>query len=250
MPVFSTPLTPGMSASRSAKPGAVGLDVDHIAAAEHFAAEIGHRAHQRDLAGAEQRDAVAHALHPLEQMRGQQHRHALGLEAADDAEQLGGGLRIEARRRLVEDRDLRALHQDFGKPEPLPHAAREGADALVGNIGKTDPLERVGDALLALGEAKADQPRGVAQIVGGGEIVVEADGVGQIADPPLDRERLARRIEAEHAHLARRDVGQAEHHQDGGGLAGAVRAEKTEDLTAPDRRTRCDRRRSPRRSSW
>ena len=143
-------------------------------------------------------------------------------------------MRIEPRRRLVEDGDLRALHQDFGQAEPLPHAAREGADALVGDFGKADPLERVGDALLALGEAKADQPRGVAQIIGGGEIVVEADRVGQIADAPLDRKRLARRIEAEHAHLACRDVGQPEHHQDGGGLAGAVGAEQAENLAAAD----------------
>ena len=185
-------------------------------------------------AGAEQRDAVTDALHPLEQMRRQQNRYALGLEAADDAEEFGGGVRIEPRRRFVEDRDLRALHQNFGKPEPLPHAARKGADAFVGEIGKPDPVERFGDPLLALGEPKADQPRGVAQIVGRGEIVVEADGIGQIADAPLDRERLARRIEAEHADLALRYVGQPEQHQDGGRLAGAVRAEQTEDFPAPD----------------
>ena len=143
-------------------------------------------------------------------------------------------MRIETRRRLVEDGDLRALHQDFGKAEPLPHAAREGGDALVGEFGKPDPLDRVGDALLALGEAKADQARGIAQIVGGGEIVIEADRVRQIADAALDRERLARRIEAEHAHFAAGDVGQAEHHQDGRRLARAVRAEETENLAAPD----------------
>ena len=103
------------------------------------------------------------------------------------------------------------------------------------NIGEADPLERVGDPLLAFGVPKADQPRGVAQIVGGGEIVVEADRVGQIADPALDRERLARRIEAEHADLAGRDVGEAEQHQDRRRLAGAVRPEQAEDLAAPDR---------------
>ena len=81
---------------------------------------------------------------------------------------------------------------------------------------------------------KADQPRGVAQIIGGGEVVVEADRVGQIADAALDRERLARRIEAEHAHLAFRDVGQPEQHQDGRRLAGAVGPEQAENLPAPD----------------
>src|ERR1700688_2606957 len=39
------------------KPGAVGLDIHHVAAAKHLTAEIGHRAHERDAAGAEQRDA-------------------------------------------------------------------------------------------------------------------------------------------------------------------------------------------------
>src|SRR5580704_980783 len=55
------------------KTGAVGFDIDRIAAAKYLPAEIGHGTHQRDLAAAEQRDAVADALHPLEQMRRQQH---------------------------------------------------------------------------------------------------------------------------------------------------------------------------------
>src|SRR3984885_1759110 len=48
--------------------GAIGLDVDDIAAAENLPAEIGPRRHQCDLARTEQGDAVANALHPLEQM--------------------------------------------------------------------------------------------------------------------------------------------------------------------------------------
>src|SRR5690606_26141753 len=39
---------------------------------------------------------------------------------------------------------------------------------------------------------------------------------------------------AEHAHAPGRDVGEAEQHQDGGGLARAVRAEQAEDLAATD----------------
>ena len=67
------------------------------------------------------------------------------------------------------------------------------------------------------------------------EVVVEADLVGQVADPALDRERLAHRVVAEHARLPVRDVAQAEQHQDGRGLAGAVRAEQPENLAARDR---------------
>ena len=60
------------------------------------------------------------------------------------------GLRIEAGGRLVEDRDLRVLHQDLGEPEPLAHAAREGRDALVDDVGEPDMRERSRDLLLAL----------------------------------------------------------------------------------------------------
>ena len=57
-----------------------------------------------------------------------------------------------------------ALHEDLGEAEPLPHAAREGLDALLGDVGEPDALERLGDALVALGDAKADQPRRVARL--------------------------------------------------------------------------------------
>ncbi len=56
------------------------------------------------------------------------------------------------------------------------------ADLLVGDLLQADALERGGDPLVALGRGHAHQPRGVVQIVGGGEVVVEADRVRQIAD--------------------------------------------------------------------
>ena len=68
---------------------------------------------------------------------------------------------------------------------------------------KSDMRERCLDLLFALLGFEPDQPRGVAKIVGSAEVVVEADRVGQIADAPLDRERLAHRIVAEHAGACR-----------------------------------------------
>ena len=53
-----------------------------------LAAELGHRAHQRNLPGAEQRHPVAHALHLVEMVRGQQDRGPVGLEPADHREKL------------------------------------------------------------------------------------------------------------------------------------------------------------------
>src|SRR5262245_462499 len=60
-----------------------GFDLDAEPAAEDFAAELLHRADERDVAPGEQRDAVADTLHALEQVRRQQHAHANLLEAAN-----------------------------------------------------------------------------------------------------------------------------------------------------------------------
>src|SRR5579883_520991 len=211
------------------------LDIDYISAAENLAAEIRYRSHQGDAPGTEQRHTIADALHPLQQMRRQQHRHALGLECPNDAEQFGGRVRIEARGRLVKNGDLRALHENLGEPEPLPHAARERADALVSKFGETNAVERRSNTLLAFVVVEADQSRRVAQIVRRRQTVVKAHRVGHVADPALDRQRLARRIEAKYTDLSPGNIGEAEQHQYGGGLARPVRAEKTKNLTAPDR---------------
>ena len=167
-------------------------------------------------------------------MRGQQHRHALALERPDHVEQLQGRLRVESGGGLVQNRDRGFLHQDLGEPEALAHAAREGGDAVIRDFGELDPPQRRRHPVLALGLAHAHQPRGVAKVLGRRHVIVEADGVRQISDPPLDRERLALGIVPQHPRLAFGEVGQPEQHQDGGGFAGAVRAEEGDDLTVAD----------------
>src|SRR5215470_15733045 len=57
-----------------------GLDVDIVADPEDLAAELAHRAKERDVALVEQRHAVTNALHAVEQMRRQQHAHTTILE--------------------------------------------------------------------------------------------------------------------------------------------------------------------------
>src|SRR5262249_59783773 len=63
-----------------------------------------------------------------------------------------------------------------------------------------------------------------------GEIIIEADLVGQVADLTLHRQRLAHRIVVEHPRLPVGNLAQAQQHQYGGGLAGAVRTEQSENL--------------------
>src|SRR5262249_9306819 len=118
--------------------------------------------------------------------------------------------------------------------QALAHAARVRADAVVGDLLELDPLKRLGDPLLALDGRHADETRGVAQIVGGAEMVVEADLIRQVTNAALHGERLARRGVPEHPCLARRYVGQTQQHEDGGRLAGPVGTQQPQDFPGRD----------------
>ena len=135
-------------------------------------------------------------------MRRQQHGHAFGFEFADQVKELVRGLRIQPRGRFVENGNLGLLDDDFRQSKPLPHAARERRQPPVGDLGQPHPRQRRRDSLRPLREGQAHQFCGISQVLDRGEVVVESDGVGQIADPALDHQRRARRIKAEHADLA------------------------------------------------
>src|SRR5215475_11875090 len=114
--------------------GGLSLDLDDETAADDLPRQLGDRAHQHDLPLLEQSDAIAHALHLVEQMRREEHRHAFPLELLNHVEEFGGRLRVEAGCRLVENGDLGTLHHDLGEAETTFHAVREGAHFLVGDV--------------------------------------------------------------------------------------------------------------------
>src|SRR6516164_1914674 len=68
-------------------------------------------------------------------------------------------------------------------------------DTLVRDVGQVDARQRIRNALRPLGERKPHQLGGVAQVFNGGEMIVEADRIQQIADATLGLKRLTRRIE-------------------------------------------------------
>src|SRR6185437_1033579 len=167
------------------------LDLDAIAAAENLFRERLDRAFDRNLAAVEQCDSVANRLYLIEEMRGEQHRDAIGFEAADHVEEFEGRLRVEAGGRLVEDRDLGALHDHFGKSQAALHAMRVGADAIVADLGEAHAPQTIAESILDLLARNAGKLRGVAEILPRREIVVETNRIRQVADMALDLERLA-----------------------------------------------------------
>ena len=88
------------------------------AAAEHRLDQVDAQQLRRqvladELAVAQHRDAVADLVDLVEEVRDEQDRHAALLEVADDAEQLGALVEVEARGRLVEHQ-----HPDVGRDRP------------------------------------------------------------------------------------------------------------------------------------
>ena len=99
------------------------------------------------------------------------------LQLLDEAEEIDRGLRIEAGRGFVKNGDLRALHDDLGKAEPLAHTARERAHTLVGNVSKLHALKCAQDPALALRCRETHQPRRVGEVLGRGQVIIKPDRV-------------------------------------------------------------------------
>ncbi len=143
-------------------------------------------------------------------------------------------MRVQCRRRLVEDGDARALHQHLGEPEALAHAARESRHPVPPDIGQSDPRQRFGKPLVDLAPRQSGEPPGIGEVVAGREPVVEADRIGEIADPALDLERVAQRVETGHFGAPLGRFGQPEQHQDRRRLSRPVGPEDADDLAGPD----------------
>src|SRR6516165_2098183 len=175
---------------------AANLDVDYIAAAEYPLSEVGHAARQRDPSLIEQRHPVAHALHLIEMVRRQQDGSSVVFQGTDHTEKFLRRMRVQGRGRLVENRDPGPLHQNLGEPEPLAHTARKCPDPFPADIGKPDPGQRVAEPLINFAARQTGQPPGIGKVVMRRQTIVEADRIGQVADPTLDLERLAQRVES------------------------------------------------------
>jgi len=143
--------------------------------------------------------------------------------------------RVEPDGGLVQHDDLRVVHQRLGQAHPLAVALRQLGDEAVAHAlqpaAADDPFQH--DRQVGFGYAL--DPGHELQVFAHGELGVERDVLGQIADLALHRHRLLEHVEAAHPAGAPRGghvTGQDAH---GRGLAGAVWPEEPQDLAALDR---------------
>ena len=195
--------------------------------------KVAKRLHSIDLdqpALADDRDAIAGLLDLAEDVAGQEDRPALGLGLADD---LVEGLldeRIETGRRLVEDQQVGSMLQRDDEPDLLLVALR-----VLAELAARVDVEAVHELLLVRRIDPAPQVREVVDRLAAGQLVVEGELAGQIADPTMDRDGVDGRLDPE-------DEGPA-----------TGRADVVEQR--PDRSSSCRRHsdrgtRTPRRARW
>ena len=126
------------------------------------------------------------------------------------------------------------VHHGAGDGEPLHHAARKGADHVVGAVGELEGIEQLVGAAFALAGALAEI-RAVEQ-----EHFARREGEIQIgplrhhADQPLGLHLLLPDVEFADEGAAGGGFGAGGEDADGSRFAGAVRAQEAEDFTGAD----------------
>jgi hypothetical protein len=178
--------------------------------------------------GVDDGQPVGEALGLVHEVGGQQDGGALGGEAAQALPDQVAGLGVEAGGGLVEDQQLGLVDQRPGQGEAALHAAGERLDAGVFLALEAGEGEQLGDARADLALADAEVAGEHEQVLGAGEVRVEAVELGHHADPGAGLAGLLGHRQAAQADAAGAGGGEAEGAAQGGGLAGAVGAEQRE----------------------
>jgi hypothetical protein len=191
--------------------------------------EPGGRVLHHDAALVDQRHPVTEPLGLLHEMADEHDRDPSVPGALDQLPGVAPGLRVKARGQLVEHRDPRAADQRQRDRQPLLLAAGQLPERRVALAGEPERLQQ-------------RPPVGGRPVEG----AVQVEGLGhpqlgrQLALLELRPEQLRQlcaipqRVEPQHPQLAAVRLAQPLNAFDGGGLAGAVRAEDPEDLTLGD----------------
>ena len=140
------------------------------------------------------------------------------------------GLGVEADGRLVEEEDVRVVEHAAGDLEAAPHAAGVGADDGVAAVPEVDDAERFFDARGVLFAGHVVDVGVEAHVLVGGEAVVEGRVLEDEADGLADGVPLGGDVVAGDSGAAGGRAHEGAEDVDGGGLAGAVRAEEAEYL--------------------
>ena len=160
-----------------------------------------------------------------EQVARQQHRAAAGREVVQEHPHPADALGVHAVGRLVEDQHGGVAHQRRPDAEPLAHAERVVADAALAGAAEADPLEHLRGPRAAAGRAAGPSAAASRCPVRPG-CWAEASSITPTTRPGFGCDGVRDAVDG---HPTGRRRGEPGHHPQGGGLAGAVRAEEAGD---------------------
>src|SRR5579885_969564 len=107
----------------------------------------------------------------------------------DQIPKLAPRFRINARRRLIEQQELRFVQHASGKREPLFPAARELTCQLIAAVPKPHPLHHCANGLCGI--RNAIDLRDEIKVLGNRQILLEAELLRHIADLAANERSLA-----------------------------------------------------------
>ena len=136
--------------------------------------------------------------------------------------------------RLVEEQDLRTMHDRPRHHQPLCHTAGQRHDVGVGSLDESHTLHQLaGEGLRFLG-AHPEVAAVELEVLENGHGTIERVGLRDDADELLGQSRLGDDVDtADHDRAAGRDDSGGEH-ADGRALAGAIGPEQSVDLAGVD----------------
>ncbi len=209
--------------------GVAGFEAD---AAGDVAFGFGEGAVEDFASLAEEEEAVTEPLGVLHDMGGEEDRAAAMGEVADDFfhDLLVDG--VESGEGFVEDDEFGVVGDGGEDLDFLAHAFGKGFGAGFGEVFEAVAFEQLEGAPFGCAGAESFQRGEVGDDGPGLHFLVEAFLLGEVAEALADEEG---RGLAENADGAAGGADDLEDHPDGGGFAGAVRAEETVDGAGGDR---------------
>ena len=201
--------------------GAVDADRDDVAGdlpLELVGGALGH-----DLALVDDREAVGEGVGLLEVVGRQEDRRAQRSEVADLLPHAGAGLRVEARRRLVEEQHSRPMDDPQADVEPALHAAGIRAGRPVSGGFEVEGCEYFAGAGLSLRHAHPIQAALDHELATAGLGRVGRAPLRDVADALANGLGLTAKVGSSDRGLAGRGRQQGREHSQCGRLAGHTR---------------------------
>src|SRR5690606_34504890 len=196
-------------------------------------AQILGRAVRDDAPVLDDEDASADRRDLLEDVRAQEDE-LLSPKVSNELADLDDLMRIETARRLVHDDDGRVVDEGLGETDALLVSLREKSDVLLEHAANADEIDDAVDRGAHLRLRDLARARHEPQVVPHLHVGIERRRLGEITDALLHPERILEDVLAGDHDVARVGDDVASEDLERRRLAGAVRAEKADDLALVD----------------